>query len=605
MRPQQGDSSTAVGESAILAAHALNTPEAMVSMLSCMKGDLVRHARLVVAALVILAGCGSSDGDDGPPLLERMLAEQFIPETSHLVTLQTYRTDDPQSEAQVVEGLASSRDYLVGVADAFNRGQRTLKLEPFEWRRAGPTQTQWVFGFRLGNGPKRIAILAHLDTVPPGNADWRPFEPRIETRDHRGTLQPFLVGRGAVDDKGPAVLGLIVMRALANLYDGTNALDGLTIELIFDTSEETDFSTAYYFEEVGPPDFGIVFDAAWTVRAEKGIERPVFTLPRGAAPTSGLFVEAFDSAAGATNQIPDTVTARINGDDDAALDQLAANVAALYQQHGFDDPQYRRAPLEVSRDAKAVVLTTRVVGAQHGSVPEQNRAQGANPVVSLANFLAHLVDDGTLVPNNVGRMLQFMAWGWGTTVFGEKHPDLLERHDDVFAQGNGTTYALTRVTTSPQDVALRIDIRYALGHHGTAWDGQTEGLLSGSSVFPDAFGQLVDRFQQARPGQAIAVTSTNAAAPDVRDPQSPLFQRIGSAYTRVVGTPMPLAAIGGGTDAKGLVNLVAAGPLFSLAFGPPVNYHGLNEGAPIEDLRLSARILYQIMLGEIANKTAR
>ena len=575
-------------------------------MLHCMKRDLGRHARLAVAALVLFSGCGSSDDDDIRSPLEQMLAEQFVPETSRLVTLQTYRTDDPQSEQRVVENLASARDYLNGLAETFNRGQRTLKLEPFEWRgAAGTTPTQWVFGFRLGNGPKKIAILAHLDTVPPGNADWRPFEPRIETRDHRGSPQPFLVGRGAVDDKGPAVLGFIVLRALANLYDNTNALDGLSIELIFDTSEETDFSTAYYFQEVGAPDFGIVFDAAWTVRAEKGIERPVFTLPLGAAPGTGLFVETFDSAPGATNQIPDTVVARINGDSPAALDQLAANVAALYQQYGFDDPQYRRAPLEVSRDANAVVLTTKVLGAQHGSVPEQNRADGANPVVSLSNFLAHLVDDGTLVPNNVGRMLQFMAWGWGTTVFGEKHPDLLERHDEVFALGNGTTYALTRVTTSAQDVALRIDIRYALGHHGTAWDGQTEGLLSGGSIFPDAFGQLVDRFQRDQPGQAIAVTSTNAAAPDVRNPQSPLFQRISGAYQRAVGSPMPLAAIGGGTDAKGFVNLVAAGPLFSLAFGPPINYHGLGEGAPIEDLRLSARILYQIMLGEVANKTAK
>lgn len=163
-------------------------------MLHCMKRDLGRHVRLAVAALVLLTGCGSSDNDD-PPILERMLAEQFVPETSRLVTLQTFRTDDPQSEQRAVDNLASARDYLNGLAETFNRGQRTLKLEPFEWRgAAGTTPTQWVFGFRLGDGPKKIAILAHLDTVP-GNADWRPFEPRIETRDHRGSPQSFLVGR--------------------------------------------------------------------------------------------------------------------------------------------------------------------------------------------------------------------------------------------------------------------------------------------------------------------------------------------------------------------------------------------------------------------------
>jgi len=576
----------------------------MQSVLGHMNRGLAHRARWAVAGFVFFVGCGGSDGDDHS-FLDRMLAQQFVPEASHLVTLQTYRTEDPQSEQRVVDNLAIARDYLIALAEDFNKGQRTLKLEPFEWRRAGPTQTQWVFGLRLGSGPKKVAILTHLDTVPPGNADWRPFEPRTETRDYRGGSQPFLVGRGAVDDKGPAVLGLIVMRALAKHYDGSNALDGLTVDLIFDTSEETDFSTAYYFEQFGVPDFGIVFDAIWTVRAEKGIERPTFTVPLGAAPSDAIFIEAFDSGDGAVNQIPDAVTARINGDDEAALDRLAANVADLYQQYGFDDPQYRRAPLEVSRDAKAVVLTTKVIGAQHGSVPDENRAQGASPVISLANFLAHLADDGTLAQNGVARMLQFMAWGWGTTVFGENHPDLLERHDQVFEQGNGTTYALTRVRTNPQDVTLKIDIRYALGHHGVAWDGKSEGQLPGTSIFPDVFGQLVSRFQQDRPGEAVTVATVNAASPDVRDPQSARFRRIDAAYQRVIGAPMPLAAIGGGTDAKGHINLVAAGSLFSLGFGPPINFHGLNEGAPIEDLQRSARILYQIMVDEIANKTAK
>ncbi|WP_081528224.1 M20/M25/M40 family metallo-hydrolase [Rubrivivax gelatinosus] len=563
---------------------------------------LLRSAGWAVAVVVFFLGCSDS-GDDGRSYLDRTLDRQFVPETSHLVTLQTYRTDEPDSEQRIVDNLTLARDYLTGLAEEFNQDQRTLKLEPFEWRRDGPTQTQWVFGFRLGNGPKKIAILTHLDTVPPGNADWRPFEPRTENRDYRGASQPFLVGRGAVDDKGPSIVGFTVLRALAKLYDGTDSLDGVTVELIFDTSEETDFSTAYYFEQFGVPDFGIVFDAVWTVRAEKGIERPVFTVPLGTPPASGMYIEAFDSAPGATNQIPDTVTARINGNDPAALDNLAAGIAALYQQYGFDDPQYRRAPLQVSRDGNVVVLSAAVIGAQHGSVPEENRAQGANPVVSLSNFLAHLADDGTLAPNGVARLLQFMAWGWGTTVFGEKHPDLLERHDQVFEQGNGTTYALTRVTTGPQDVSLRIDIRYALGHHAVAWDGTTEGQLPGASIFPDVFAQLVSRFQQDDPGTAVTVSTATAASPDVRDPQSPRFQRIGDAYQRATGTPMPLAAIGGGTDAKGQLNLVAGGALFTLGFGPPINFHGIDEGAPIEDLKLSARILYQIMREEIAAKT--
>ena len=56
------------------------------------------------------------------------------------------------------------------------------------------------------------------------------------------------------------------------------------------------------------------------------------------ATRSGIFIEAFNSAPGATNQIPDTVTARINGNDEAALEPFAtpgippgATGAAPYQ----------------------------------------------------------------------------------------------------------------------------------------------------------------------------------------------------------------------------------------------------------------------------------
>ena len=155
---------------------------------------------------------------------------------------------------------------------------------------------------------------------------------------------------------------------------------------------------------------------------------------------------------------------------------------------------------------------------------------GANPVISLSHFLAHLVDNQTLALNGVGRMMQFMAWGWGTTVFGEKQPDLLEAHDQIFEQGNGTTYALTQVQTNPQTVTLEMDIRYALGHHSVAWDGKTEGQLPGHSIFPEVFNELVNRFQQERPGAAITVATVTVDAPDVRDPQA--LSSNGSAPTR-------------------------------------------------------------------------
>ncbi|MEQ9369033.1 MAG: hypothetical protein RIG63_08370 [Coleofasciculus chthonoplastes F3-SA18-01] len=58
-------------------------------------------------------------------------------------------------------------------------------------------------------------------------------------------------------------------------------------------------------------------------------------------------------------------------------------------------------------------------------------------------------------------------------------------------------------------------------------------------------------------------------------------------------------AVGGGTDAKGYTFLLAAGPLFSDRVGPPINYHGIREGAPLDAMNKSTQILYNVMVNEI------
>jgi succinyl-diaminopimelate desuccinylase len=283
------------------------------------------------------------------------------------------------------------------------------------------------------------------------------------------------------------------------------------------------------------------------------------------------------------------------------LKQFEAEVKSLYEGYAFDDPDYRKAELSVSRENNKVLLKTIVSGAQHGSVPMENRENGANPLVSLTNFLAYLVENRTLGKNGIGEMCSFIKWAWGTHVFGEDHPDLLERHDDVFTKGNGTTYALTKIVTDERAVKLSVDIRYAIGHNSVQWDGKTEGLLPGESIFPQVFSQLVERFNSLYPEVDISFETRNRCTPDIRDPNNARFAKVRAAFEKVMGQdePFPMHAVGGGTETKGHPELLAAGPLFSKEAGPPINCHGVNEGAPIKDLRNSARILYHLLAEEI------
>jgi succinyl-diaminopimelate desuccinylase len=584
-----------------------------------MSGFWIRLAFVTLLGFVWTCTPTEEPTDDGGEQLQRYIDEQLFDDLSKFVAARTYRGVD-LSEAQVVANLQLIQEELRRQTEQFNEKQKVHKLSPFEWKKTINGQEYWLFGVRVGSGPRRVALSSHLDTVPPGNQEgWEPFNLVKQQRTYLGKEQEFYVGRGAIDDKGPALVAFNVLKAVARQYDGDSRLDRLTLEVIFDTSEETDMAMPYYLEDKPEenPDLGVIFDAMWCIRAEKGIERPIFTIKRrapelapkrGAAALERVWIESLNTPTGPRNQIPDSATAVIRSDSPDALRRFAEQVESLYQGHGFDDPTYRRAQLLVDTSGLAdnrLVLETRVSGAQHGSAPDENRQEGSNPLVSLANFLSAMVGSH-LERNEISELSRFITWSWGTQVFGEHHPELLLRNDEVFKEGQGTTYAVTRFYTQPAgapDIAARVelDIRYALGHHSVAWDGKTEGLVGGKaspSRFQESFAELLRRFP-AEAGYTLEYQTTTVYPPDVRLPEGNAFQRVNAAFEKARGEPCPARAIGGGTDAKGNTNLIAAGALFTEKMGPPINYHGFNEGAPVEDLRKSADILYRLMTDEV------
>lgn len=114
----------------------------------------------------------------------------------------------------------------------------------------------------LNDGPKALDILAHLDVVPvtDGWTVTKPFEPLV--------LDGKLYGRGACDDKGPAVAALWAMKAVREL--------GIPVtkncRLILGSDEEcgsSDIEAYYKVEEEAPMTFSP--DADWPIiNIEKG-----------------------------------------------------------------------------------------------------------------------------------------------------------------------------------------------------------------------------------------------------------------------------------------------------------------------------------------------
>ncbi len=563
-------------------------------------------------------------GDERSGVLEKILEENFFEEGRELIKKETWRDKAPSVTTEqnkiVTKNLKEIQVYLKERAELFNNKlPENVKLRHFIW----PPEDKWpdgedeapeywLFGFRIGNGDKVISIINHLDTVQASKDDsWGPFNPKIEQREYLGKDTNFWVGRGTIDDKGPAVAAFSVLRAIAETYaNDPEKLNKVTLEVIFDSSEETDMATPHYLKDdnVKKPDFGIVFDAMWIIRAEKGIERPVFTVNIGQMPTQGLWIETLATPEQSpVNQIPNNAIAIIQGETEEVAKAFANTVKDKYYNYPPDDPNYHQAELavELTKGKPIVKLTTKVKGAQHGSAPQENREYGANPLVSLINFLAHLADKQELRHNGYTRMSQFAAWMWGTHVFGEDHPSLYA-DDWLFKKGNGTTYAVTTISLEERlqqtKVKLEVDMRYALKHHREPLDDTKDGTLPGISTFVKILPELVNKFNKQVQGPEISVTTKTIVGPEFRRADNSNLVALRQAYKEIMGESAPLIAIGGGTDSKGFKELLAAGALFGDTLGPPINFHGINEGAPLPDIYNSARIFYQLLVNEINKK---
>ena len=118
----------------------------------------------------------------------------------------------------------------------------------------------------MGEGEETLGILAHVDVVPEGD-NWT-YPP------YSGTIADGKIfGRGTLDDKGPAVISLFAMKAIADSGIKLNK----KIRMILGADEESGSACLkYYFGELKMPYPDIAFtpDSSFPVTyAEKGSVR--------------------------------------------------------------------------------------------------------------------------------------------------------------------------------------------------------------------------------------------------------------------------------------------------------------------------------------------
>lgn len=122
------------------------------------------------------------------------------------------------------EGPAKCLAYMLKVCE--DMGFRTKNVDNY---------MGWA---EIGEGDEMVAILGHLDVVPEGKGwDKDPYSGEVDDTN--------VYGRGAMDDKGPAIAALYGMKAIVDA--------GLPlkrrIRILFGTNEETGAADMDYYLE--------------------------------------------------------------------------------------------------------------------------------------------------------------------------------------------------------------------------------------------------------------------------------------------------------------------------------------------------------------------
>lgn len=217
----------------------------------------------------------------------------------------------------------------------------------------------------FGEG-KEFAVLAHLDVVPAGSG-WKypPFDAVINDEVSDGGVVGMKIwGRGAMDDKTPAIVCLYALKALKD--EGVRLRR--KIKLIVGCNEEAGWKCIEHYNKVAVmPEEGFTPDADFPViYAEKGILHFTCSFPINDAPMSAL------NAGERVNMVCDGAQ--------AVLTRKAAENLV-----GYENPI---PGTTLSYDNTTNILRASGKSA-HGSTPDK----GANALQALLKFLSEINAD--------------------------------------------------------------------------------------------------------------------------------------------------------------------------------------------------------------------
>lgn len=218
-------------------------------------------------------------------LKEKVLGykEEVVKEIQNAIRVKSVK-EAPLPGMPFGEGPAKALDHFMDLAKKLG-----FKAEKFD---------NYAMHIDMGEGEETLGILAHVDVVPEGD-NWvhPPYGGVIE--------DGKIFGRGTLDDKGPAIISLYAMKAIADAGIKLNK----KVRMILGADEESGSACLkYYFGELKMPypDLAFTPDSSFPVTyAEKGSVR--VKIKKQFTSLNGVKL----SGGNAFNSVPNEATAEI------------------------------------------------------------------------------------------------------------------------------------------------------------------------------------------------------------------------------------------------------------------------------------------------------
>lgn len=382
-----------------------------------------------------------------------------------------------------------------------------------------------------GKSDKQIATIAHVDVVPEGPG-WHTDPYQMVRRDG------WLLGRGVIDDKGPAVLSMYAGRFFAERVEATGERLPYTLRVILGANEETNMGDVeYYLAHYPEPDFLFTPDAEFPVCCgEKGLYGATFVSAPIAGGVSGSVIASIEGGS-ATNAIPSLASAVVRAD-----------ASALAAADGIE--------VEVAGEGLARVTAHGVGG--HASMPAGTR----NAIGMLCGYL---LDQG-LCSDAERAFLE------------------LERTIHASTDGSSLGIAATDDVFEPLTcIGGTIELRE---------DGRIEQTVDARFPKSTTADAITERLLQVAADFGCELKAGRAVVPFYVSPDSLEIQTLVRCYNEYTGKDTKPFTIGGGTYARHFANAASFGPEDNELETPEWvgQMHGADEGASEAQLREALKI---------------